>query len=43
MLPYLDSLVNAMHSGDVPMSEVYKEREEAVHAIGSDVQVMAGV
>ena len=43
MLTYLDPLINAVHSGNITTSEVHKEREEAIHAVGGDVQVMAGV
>ena len=40
---YLDSLVYAVDSCHITSSEVQKEREEAINAIGGDVQVMAGV
>lgn len=32
-----------MDAGHIPSSQVDKEREEAVHSVGSDVKVVAGI
>ncbi len=39
----LDTLVYAMDTGNISRSQVHEEREKAVHAIGSDVKIMARV
>ena len=39
----LDALINAMDPGNISCCEIHEQRKEAVHAIGSDVKIMAGI